>query len=143
VKLYLVKNSFGGLQGSDGESSRSLSDIAVGEVVQCEIKRPRNLRFHRMFFAVLHKAHENLPEDLALKYPSIDSLLIAVKIGIGMLDLFETPNGKVYPLVKSISFESMDEDEFHRFYRDAVSYLCGILNCDEYDLIEAASGKFS
>ena len=142
MKVLLTKNQYGCLAPGDSEATEVLSGIAQGEIVSCEIRRPRNIKFHRMFFALLGKAHENLPEDLASLYPTVERFLMAIKCELGYFDMLQTPSGMLYPITRSINFASMDEDEFHKFYREVLRYLCEILDVSEIELQEAASGKF-
>ena len=54
MKVFLVKqlnNSFKIAYNSDYEKIKKLK---AGEEYQCEIKRPRNLKFHKKFFALIN-----------------------------------------------------------------------------------------
>ena len=59
MKVFLVKqgnNSFLPSHDSDYELCKK---IKVGSTVSCEIKQPRNVAFHRKFFALINLVFEN------------------------------------------------------------------------------------
>lgn len=100
-------------------ASESDADIAkkfkYGEVYQCEIKKPRNLKFHRKFFALLQYVFDN--QD---KYSNLSDLRVEILLQCGAYDEHITVDGKMVYVPKSLSFESMDDVEFEQLYGAAV-----------------------
>lgn len=84
----------------------ALGGIGVGEIRQVEIKNPRNLKLHNLFMAQLRIVVNN-----SEKWRSVDHLLAALKMALGLFDQVDGIEGKI-TMLRSISFESMDEDEF-------------------------------
>lgn len=92
-----------------------LRHVKVGDVVECEISRPRSQQRHKWFWACMSVVHENLSERLALKYPTTESLVSAMKVLTGWADTYWLPDGREVVQPRSISFSSMDEDQFAAF----------------------------
>ena len=114
----------GGFQPADALAASKLRnrDYSLGDVVFCEIKKPRNPRFHRLAHALGQilveniEAFEGLDGHSVLKRLQIESGVgceeVAIYVpGVGQC-LHRTP--------KSLSFESMDETQFN----DVIRRLC-------------------
>lgn len=91
--------------------------IKPGDIVDIEYVRPRSQKFHRLLWALL-----KLVADNQEKY-GMDEILDVVKIGVGHTRVIAMPGDFVFRIPKSISFASMDEDEFSAFFRSAVDYI--------------------
>lgn len=99
--------------------------LKVGSDVVCSIKRARNYRFHKKFFALLNLCLENMPEERAFAWNiwSVEDLKFAVKLDLGYAKV-DSLCGRTVVREKSIAFDKMDESEFERFYKDAVNVIC-------------------
>lgn len=87
--------------------------VGEGEIRQAEIKNPRNLKKHNMFMAQLRMIVANCPViDGVPKWKSVDQLRRAVMNSLGLYELGKDLNGNIFTYPISMSFESMDEDEF-------------------------------
>ena len=91
--------------------------IKHGDIVDIEYVQPRSQKFHRLFFALL-----KLVADNQEKY-SMDEILDVVKIGAGHTRVIAMPGDFVFRVPKSISFASLDDDEFAAFFRSAVDFV--------------------
>ncbi len=95
------------LYPSDFDDKRKLR---LGETYQVEVTNPRNVGFHKKFFAMLNVGHENtsldMPFDTYRKYMIVKA---------GFFTAYQTPKG-VYYDPNSISFASMSQDEFEEVY---------------------------
>ena len=121
MDLYLTR-TLTGLAASDDAGREILRRIKVGSVVKAEIVRPRNLRHHRQFFALL-----NLVWSSAGDWPSVEDLLIELKLKLGITrDVIIRESGEVVKVLGSISFANMDQSQFDAFYERAVTALCDI-----------------
>lgn len=91
--------------------------LKVGTDVKVRVSRPRNIKFHHKFFALLQLTLDNLPEKLQADKGiySLEALLAALKIDLGY---FTTHNVNGHEVVKlrSISFANMSQQDFERFY---------------------------
>lgn len=118
-ELYL-KRTVGGLQACDDAGIEALRKIKVGEVVQCEITRPRNLAHHRKFWALL-----NVFWQATGDWSSPYGVLIELKVRLGHVqDVLLRDTGELVKVPKSISFAAMDQGEFDVFYDRCIHELC-------------------
>jgi uncharacterized protein DUF1367 len=118
-ELYLQR-TVGGLRPCDDAGVDALRKIKVGEVVQCEITRPRNLAHHRKFWALL-----NVFWQATGDWSSPYAVLIELKVRLGHVqDVLIRETGELVKVPKSISFASIDQNEFDVFYDRAISELC-------------------
>lgn len=106
----LCRNTIQGLvplYPSDFDEKRKLK---LGQDYICEVLNPRNVGFHKKFFAMLNIGHENtkldMPFETYRKYMTVKA---------GFFTAYQTPKG-VYYDPDSISFASMSQDEFEDVY---------------------------
>lgn len=100
----------------DQEGLDALAAIRNERDVIVEIKQPRNVRHHRLLFALLNfiTTHSDL-------FASTDAALIGLKIACGLVDPYIDPaSGKTFFVPRSISFPSMDQTAFAAFFDRAV-----------------------
>ena len=148
MKLHLVKDRMGALRPADEHAEEALKGIKAGEYLKVELTRPRNIKFHRLFFALLTVVHHNLPEELELKYPTVERLLWEIKLQTGQFDLGESLSGKPYYIPHSISFAKMDEDSFEKFFTEAIGicrkyFLSGVSERELLDSVDTELSKYS
>ncbi len=112
------------------EGREWLSKLKVGEIVRGEFKRPRNVKHHMKFFAMLNLIHQNQTH-----YKSLDDLLLAFKYHIGHGHWVITKRGpedgnasyaKIFQ-PHSISFAKMDQGEFILFFDKAVDFVTTVV----------------
>jgi hypothetical protein len=106
----LCRNTISGLvplYPSDYDEKRKLK---LGQDYEVSITNPRNVGFHRKFFALLNVGHENtsldMPFETYRKYMTVKA---------GYFTAYQTPKG-VYYDPESISFANMNQDEFEQVY---------------------------
>lgn len=90
-------------------SMESIQRLPHGAVVKATISQPRNVQFHRKFFALVDLIFKNQS-----KYATRDDVLEAMKIAVGYYHLIPSPLGPV-PVTHSISFAKTDEMKFQEF----------------------------
>lgn len=112
TKVLMVKQ-FGCLRPADQSGEEALSKMRIGDLMQVEIKRPRNLQHHRLFWALIGKVWENIDQE---RYPSPDDLCAAIKIAAGIRTRIVLPDGTQGFIPGSIAFHKMSQDEFSAFY---------------------------
>lgn len=113
MSRFLAMKHFNSLRPTDQAGEDALRKIGHGEVVTIEMKRPRNVKHHRMFWALMGIVHENIDHE---RYPTVDDLVAAVKIAAGLRTRIQLPSGEVGFIPGSIAFHKMDQDEFSKFY---------------------------
>lgn len=112
VKFLAVKK-LSALRPIDEAGEVALRSFGDGELVTVDVKKARNAKHHRMFWALMTVVWDNLDHG---RYPTLDSFVAAVKIGTGHREVvFLSNNTEVY-IPKSISFSKMDQTEFSAFY---------------------------
>lgn len=91
-----------------------------GQWLRIEFSTPRHLKHHRKLFALLQLIAEN-----SEVYDSAEKALVAVKLCTGYADpLIHPETGEVLMLPRSISFESMGQEDFDAFYDAALKAIC-------------------
>lgn len=114
MKITLHKNSdnsFSLVYPSDYENAKKLKQ---GIDLECEIKKKRNYKFHKKFFALINLVFQNQE-----RYSVLDDLREDLIVEAGFFTRRENLEGDVVKKAKSISFASMDELEFNQLY-DAI-----------------------
>ena len=114
---FIAVKKLQSLHPTDDAGREVLRKIGQGEMVSIEIKRPRNLAFHKKFFAMLKIILDNQEH-----YKSIDDLLDVCKLAIGHYRTIETKMGQI-KIPSSISFAVMDDAAFGEFYDQAVAWV--------------------
>lgn len=110
---FLAMRKLGALRPIDEAGIEALSHVGEGEIIQVSYSRPRSLKMHRMFWALMTIVWSNLDHG---RYPTVENLVAAVKISTGHRELIVLPGGAEVYVPKSISFAAMDQDEFNAFY---------------------------
>lgn len=110
------------LYGSDLDEKKKLK---VGTEVLATVRKARNYRFHKKFFALLKLCLDNMPDQRAFDWNiwSVEDLKFALKLDLGYARV-ENLCGRMVVREKSLAFDRMDESEFERFYKDAVNVVC-------------------
>lgn len=137
MKIMMVKtlnNTFKPMYDSDLER---IKRIKQGEGFMVDITRPRNIKFHRKFFALINLVFQN--QEV---YKNIDHLRNDLTVEAGFFD--EAPDflGEVKKRPKSISFAAMDDDEFSDFYDACISTIVKYFNFDRQDIIDNVAEYF-
>lgn len=114
MKIRLIKTG-GVLIPSLPEDELALENIKRGQIVEAELKRPRNAKFHKKFFALIGIVVENT------EYENAEQVLHLIKLKLGHFDYIVNTNGKQIYIPKSISFSKMDNDSFNKFYNQTVN----------------------
>ncbi|HEV2674102.1 MAG TPA: DUF1367 family protein [Aliidongia sp.] len=114
----VMKRTEAGLIPVDGHASDLLAKVKIGDRVLVKLHRPRSVDQHRLFFALLTKVAG------ATEFETPEKLLVALKIALGFYDIMRMPNGSTVPVPNSISFASMPQDDFRRFFDQAVGLIC-------------------
>lgn len=101
---------------ADADAENLMRPIKHGEDVMVEVKRPRNLRHHRLFWGLMGLIWQNQEY-----YRSPEHVCAAFKIAVGHIDVIKTKRGEV-AIPKSISFAKMDQVEFNHFFERALEF---------------------
>lgn len=121
----------GALWPSDRFADEFCAKLKDGSEILLSARRPRNVAHHRKLFALLRKVTDNTD-----RWANETVLLDDLKLATGLFTTrVSALTGMPYPVPASISFASMPQDEFARWYERAVVVLAEILGCtpDELD----------
>ena len=135
-KIAYVRKVLNALAPADANSESIISELPAGVVLKVTIVQPRNVKFHRKFFALLKIILDNQSH-----FKSLDELLYAVKLKLGYAIPVKI-RGMTGYMPRSISFTSMDESEFSEFYNRTLDFLVTevIPGLDKSDLEKELEG---
>jgi hypothetical protein len=122
MEIAFVKTDSGSIPAYESDYE-NYKKIKFGEIFEAEIRKPRNLKFHRKFMGLIKLTFENIPNDLLLKYPTFDDLRYEITILSGYFDWHYPLSGNKYKIAKSINFQSMDNVEFEKLYNSAINVI--------------------
>jgi len=137
MKLGLIKqlnNTFKSAFDSDYEYIKKLK---VGEIYFYEVKRERNIGFHRKFFALIKMVYENQEH-----YSNSDDLREDLLIEAGHFIKVVTYWGEERKKAKSLSFASMKQDDFDIMYEDVLNTIVKHFHFDKQDIIDNVEQYF-
>lgn len=126
-----MERTVAGLKAVDDQGTDILRKIKVGEVVQCELNKPRNLAHHRKFWALLNTVWRSSGD-----WSSPYGVLIELKVRLGHVqEVLIRDTGQIVHVPKSISFAQMDQTAFDTFYERALMELCAMAGGIEPDAL--------
>ena len=134
----MVKH-FNSLKAADADSEAYLKKLGMGEMVRVRVTKPRNIKFHRKFFALLNLGFEN--QDI---YTDFEHWRRAVTIEAGYFEDLRMIDGTTQREAKSISFARMDELEFSNLYYAVLDVIAKFLGSDDETLareVESFAGS--
>ena len=118
MRTAFVERTWSFLKPADKFSEEVIRKIPAGEVVRITWSRPRNYKFHKRYFALL-KAGLELQDF----FDDLDTFRYWLTIKSGFFNTIITPSGDTLLRPKSISFASMDEDEFKKLYSKTIDVI--------------------
>ena len=135
MKLVLIRSGHA-LYAVDTAGDIDLQRIAQGKEIMCEIKQARNPRFHRFAFALFNAIAEGTGD-----FTSLEALRTWFKIRLGYADPIIGPDGKTHWVVRSLSFEKMDEADFREFFERAIDLAVKTWGFERPDLLNEIEGR--
>lgn len=132
----LWQKHFNAWRPVDAAGEECLRGYPQGAIVS--MPRPKKTRHsgrHRAFWALMSLVHENLPEHLSARYPSVEALVAAFKLLAGVRTEIVLPDGTHAFMPGSISFAKMDDTAFTAFFDTttrilAQHFLPGVTDAD-------------
>lgn len=118
---FLAHKVLGSLKPVDANGEDVLRKLSSRDVVMIEVKRPRNSKMHRLYWALVTLVWENMDGN---RYPTPDDLHAAFKIAAGIRTRIELPNGEIGFIPGSIAFHKMDQAAFDAFYDRICDLVC-------------------
>lgn len=128
---HVIVRPDGVLQPADDDTAAYLRRAGAGQVVRCELRRARNYRFFRKWWSLINFAFDVWCERgvQAQEYrgapvsPNKKRFRKDVTILAGYYEPVYGFDGSVRLEAKSISFESMSEEEFRQLYDSTIDVL--------------------
>jgi len=117
----------GGMMAANDVEADKLNQF-MGQELMVRITRPRNLAFHRKYFALLGVSLQMIDDEYTPE--QFRALCVA---GAGYGEFLDSDRGMVF-VPKSISFAAMDDTEFERLYQDTLTFICRKWVLDENQL---------
>ena len=105
--------------GAEHPMSRTWKD---GEIVRCDVRKPRNIGLHRKAFILLQVVYPHT------NYPSMEALRHAMTVGAGYVDTVINPiTNEVHLVPKSWSFDKLDDLAFSALYSAMIGVAINIV----------------
>lgn len=104
------------------EAHKIVTDMAEGEVVEIEVRRPRNIKMHRFFWKLCSFIAQS-----AAGVESAEEVAGLIKLGTGHCWVYALADGTVMKVPKSISFASMDQTEFNAFLDKGLDFVAKMI----------------
>ena len=120
LKEYLLVKTGGNddprLVPAFDEDRNFVLSLGDGEQVKIVAEDTRTLWRHRKFFALLTAVRDHLPEELSVQFPTVEKILIELKLQLGYMDVHTTLDGRdIWVATNSISFARTGEAKFKAF----------------------------
>lgn len=124
--IVLMKAAGGVLVPADQQAADYIAKLKMGTAVTATVRRQRNPKFHRKFFALLNFAFDAWePAGNTYKGQQVgknfDQFRNDVVVLAGHYEMAVTLKGDTRLTAKSISFGSMGEDEFEELYGSTIN----------------------
>ena len=118
MKLQFIKQPGGIFHPADDRTVEKLTKFKTGEQYEVEIKRTRNPSFHRKAFAFFNFCFEHWAggHRFMEEYLQFDQFRKELTILAGFHDSYYSISSEARLEAKSLSFGSMDQDEFEACY---------------------------
>ena len=126
MKIQVVKTSNGFLKPAYNSEYNAFSKIKQNEIIEIEYKKTRNIKFHRLFFALMNLAYENQEAYTILDVMRKD----IIKHAGYYTERINAITGEITQETNSISFSNMEETEFNKLYEDCKTVICQWLGID-------------
>ena len=135
----LVKKTLSGLIPVSKTEYDKLQEcrLKIGETYQIDIKKPRNVKFHRKFFVLINLCFENQEN-----YNNIDHLRHDLIVEAGFYEKVFDLNGIETLRARSMSFAKMDDIEFKELYNRVADVVCRFLSISNEVLAEQVALEF-
>lgn len=109
------------LVASDKKSDAALRRLEFGDIVVADVRRPRNPKHNAKFWVLMQTVWEST--EVQDRYASPRALAKAIELALGYFDTIKLPDGTVGYAIHSLNFESMPQDEFSEFYKQAIDVI--------------------
>lgn len=121
AKIFMIKDAGGILRPADDDAAESLRRVKTGSIVNVEIKKENNYKFHKRIFALANFAYDAWePAQREHRGQPIEKHFDQFREDITILaGFYETRvrlNGEIRLIAKSWAFGSMPDEEKDALY---------------------------
>lgn len=117
----------------DGDDSGAeFAKLPFAKVLQAEVKHPRNVAHHRLYWALVHR----IAAAIGAEPENVSDLL---KIETGHCTIIRSKKYGEIRLPQSISFAKMDQSQFHDFFEACVRIIYENWGIARSDILDAVS----
>jgi len=122
VKLFIQIEPDNRISNVIEDDFKKFLKLKPGDRGTFETWKERNVNFHRKYFALLKHCIYHMPEDENFdRFRNIESLRREIMLQNGRFDIHTTLGNKIHYVIHSISFKSMDNEEFEKVYAEALN----------------------
>jgi hypothetical protein len=118
-KLLLTKRKDGSYIPYSDVDYLVSNKVEIGYTISGDISDARNVLHHRKFMKLLKKTLYLMPEKFQKRLPTVDALLVEIKLHLGYYDVQVTEKGTPIYVPRSINFLTMGQKKFEEFYNDS------------------------
>lgn len=112
MKFLMVKH-LNALRPVDEPAEMAFAKIKADSLVMVEIKQPRHLQMHRLYWVLMGLVWEQCDSE---RWPTVEDFSDSVKVMAGLRRSIFLPNGDVCYSPGSIAFHNMDQLVFATFF---------------------------
>ncbi len=106
-----MRRSGGSLVPAEDEAAELLAKMPEGKDVVVEVRQARNIRAHRLYWALMGLLADNVEW-----IPHKEAASVMLKIAVHEVDtIIDGRTGEITYVPRSINFESMEQGRFGRF----------------------------
>lgn len=136
MEITLIKtlNGFKLAYNSDHDKAKK---IPLNEPIVYSWSKPRNLKFHKKFFALINLVYEN--QEV---YSNIEHLRKDLTVEAGFYDIRHDLHGVEVREPKSISFAKMDDNEFSELYNRFIDVVVKWLGIEKEIILQEIEQYF-
>lgn len=107
----IMRRSGGSLVPAEDEAAELLAKMPEGKDVVVEVRQARNIRAHRLYWALMGLLADNVEW-----IPHKEAASVMLKIAVHEVDtIIDGRTGEITYVPRSINFESMEQGRFGRF----------------------------
>lgn len=137
MDIFLTR-TLTGLTPADEEAKQAVRRWKMGETLKCSVRKPRDYRNHKRYFALLNLTFQNQE-----RYTSFEHFRKAVQIAAGHVDELITIDGEVVFMPKSIAYDALDEMEFSKVFAETMTVCAKILGDLDLDELRIEVERFA
>lgn len=137
MNIFLTK-TLNGLVAADEEAKQAIRKWKIGETLKADVKKPRDYRNHKRYFALLNLTFENQE-----RYTSFEHFRKAVQIEAGHVEEIIKLDGEVVLIPKSIDYSTLDELEFIKVFAATMTVCARILGDLDLDELRCEVERYA